>query len=154
MYQRILVPIDGSHTSECALGEAIKLAQLHQAQLKLLHVLEDMEDMEDIRYFDAENYMNYTELVKSVRKSVEKMLEKATEQVRQAGIEVEEKLLEAKGRRVSSVIVEEATQWSAELIIIGTHGRTGFNRLLLGSIAEGVLRTAHVPILLIRCEQN
>ena len=146
MYQRILVPIDGSATSNHALQEAIKFARLHHAQLKLIHVLEDMG------YYDMENYINYTELVESVRDSVKKMLANATELVRQEGVVVAEKLLEAQGKRIANVIVEEAMQWPADLIIIGTHGRSGFNRLLLGSIAEGVLRTARIPILLIRCE--
>ncbi|MCB1986453.1 MAG: universal stress protein [Burkholderiales bacterium] len=148
MYQRILVPVDGSATSNHALKEAIKFARLHHAQLKLIHVLEDMG------YFDIDNYINYTELVESVRDSVKKMLEKATELVRQEGVVVAEKLLEAQGRRVANVIADEAIQWPADLIIIGTHGRSGFNRLLLGSIAEGVLRTAKIPILLIRCEDG
>lgn len=148
MYQRILVPIDGSHTSDCALEEAIKFARIHQAKLILLHILED------VRYLDVENYMNYAQLIEPVRNSVQDMLAKSTEHARQAGVEVEKKLLEAKGRRVASVIVDEATQWPADLIVIGTHGRSGFDRLLLGSIAEGVLRMAHIPILLIRCRQD
>ena len=122
MYQRILVPIDGSLTSERALHEAIKFAQQHHAQLKLVHVLED------IHYFDIENYINYDELLKSVKESVQKLLDEATTQARHADIVVAEKLLEAKGRRIAHVIVEEAMQWPADLIIIGTHGRSGFNR--------------------------
>jgi nucleotide-binding universal stress UspA family protein len=59
-------------------------------------------------------------------------------------------MLEADGESVAGVIIAEAQRWSADLIVIGTHGRTGFNRLLFGSVAEGVLRTSPVPILLIR----
>ncbi|HQU63527.1 MAG: universal stress protein [Nitrosomonas sp.] len=146
MYQRILVPIDGSSNSERALQEAIKFAQFHHAHLMLVHVLED------IQYAEMENYINYAEILKSFKDSARKMLEKASQLVRQADVEVSEKLLVASGRRVAHVLVEEASQWPADLIIIGTHGRSGFNRLLLGSIAESVLRLSPVPVLLIRSE--
>ncbi len=102
MYQRILVPIDGSPNSERAVQEAIRLAQFHHAQLMLVHVLED------IHYFDAEGYVNYAELMQSARDSAWRMLDKAAALVRQAGVDVTEKLLEAGGHRVAHVIVEEA----------------------------------------------
>jgi len=144
MYQHILVPVDGSSTSDRALHEAIKLAQQQNARLMLVHVLED------IWYFDNENYINYAELVDSMRTGGEKMLKEAQEKVQQAGLTVETRLLEAKGERIANVIINEAKAYLADLIIIGTHGRSGFSRMLLGSIAEGVVRTAHIPVLLIR----
>ncbi|MEK7792372.1 MAG: universal stress protein [Pseudomonadota bacterium] len=144
MYQHILVPVDGSSTSDRALHEAIKFAQQQSARLMLVHVLED------IWYFDNENYINYAELVDSMRTGGEKMLKEAQEKVQQAGLTVETRLLEAKGERIANVIINEAKAYLADLIIIGTHGRSGFSRMLLGSIAEGVVRTAHIPVLLIR----
>jgi len=147
MYQHILVPIDGSATSELALQEALKFAQQQNSRLELVHVLED------IWYFDNDSLLNYAELLKSMRSSGEKILAQAQILAQQAGITVEIKLLEARGKRIANIIVEEAKRWSAELIIIGTHGRSGFSHLLLGSIAEGVVRTAHIPVLLIRCAQ-
>lgn len=147
MYQHILVPIDGSATSKLALQEALKFAQQQNARLELVHVLED------IWYFDQDNLLNYAALLESMRSSGEKILAQAQTLAQQVGITVETKLLEARGERIASIIVEEAKRWSAELIIIGTHGRSGFSRLLLGSITEGVVRTAHIPVLLIRCAQ-
>lgn len=147
MYQQILVPIDGSATSKLALQEALKFAQQQNARLELVHVLED------IWYFDQDNLLNYAALLESMRNSGEKILAQAQTLAQQVGITVETKLLEARGERIASIIVEEAKRWSAELIIIGTHGRSGFSRLLLGSITEGVVRTAHIPVLLIRCAQ-
>lgn len=144
MYQHILVPVDGSSTSDRALYEAIKFARQQNACLTVVHVLED------IWYFDNENYINYTELVDSMRTGGEKMLKDAREKVHQAGLTVETRLLEAKGERIANVIINEAKTCLADLIIIGTHGRSGFSRMLLGSIAEGVVRTAHIPVLLIR----
>ena len=144
MYQRILVPIDGSATSEYALDEAIKFAQQQNAQIELVHVLED------IGYFDNEDYLNYSELVDSMRRNGEKILKQAQNKLQQFGITVEIKLLEARGERIANVIVAEAKSNLANLIIIGTHGRSGFSRMLLGSVAESVVRAAHIPILLIR----
>ena len=144
MYQRILVPIDGSATSGRALDEAIKFAQQHNAQVEVIYVLED------ILYFDSDDYLNYAELVHSMRCSGEKILAQAQKKLQQAGIVTETKLLEARGARVANIIADEAKNNLADLIIIGTHGRSGFNRILLGSVAEGVVRTAHIPVLLIR----
>ena len=144
MYQRILVPIDGSATSERALDEAIKFAQQQNSRIELVHVLED------IWYFDNENYLNYAELVQTMRYSGEKILAQAQNKFLQAGVMVDIRLLEAQGERVANVIINEAKNSLADLIIIGTHGRSGFSRMLMGSIAEGVVRMAHTPILLIR----
>ena len=144
MYQRILVPIDGSATSERALDEAIKFAQQQNSRIELVHVLED------IWYFDNENYLNYAELVQTMRYSGEKILAQAQNKFLQAGVMVDIRLLEAQGERVANVIINEAKNRLADLIIIGTHGRSGSSRMLMGSIAEGVVRMAHIPILLIR----
>lgn len=148
MYQRILVPIDGSATSNCALAEAIKLARQHAAQVELVNVYED------ILYWVDENYINYAELQEIIRLNAEKLLTKAQAEVIQAGIPVEAKLIEAKNNRIENVIIEEAKRWQAELIVIGTHGRSGFSRLMLGSVAEGVVRSASIPVLLIRCTEK
>lgn len=144
MYQHILVPVDGSTTSDRALQEALKFASQHGAQLRLIYV------MEDILLTDNEAYFDYAVLQEVVKRNGENVLERAKTVARQAGIEAESMLLETAGERIASKIVVEAQRWPADLIIIGTHGRTGFNRLLLGSVAEGVVRTAQTPVLLIR----
>ncbi|MBS0424817.1 MAG: universal stress protein [Proteobacteria bacterium] len=144
MYQKILVPIDGSATSECALDEVIKFARQQNAHVEIVHVLED------IWYSDSESYLNYAELVQAMKYSSEKMLAQAQTKLQQAGVAVEAKLLEAHDERVANIIVDEAKNSKADLIMIGTHGRSGFSHMLLGSVAEGVARTAHIPVLLIR----
>ena len=147
MYQRILVPIDGSQTSERALHEAIKVAN-SEAQLRLVYVLVEnyLLDAEGYAYIDL------ADLQKAMRHSGERALALAAEKVRQAGATAETALLEASGERIASVIENEARHWQADLIVIGTHGRSGLNRLLLGSVAEGVVRVATVPVLLVRAE--
>ncbi len=144
MYQRILVPIDGSETSARALQEALKLVAGLPAQLLLVHVVEDLQ------FLDAEGYVNYAELRELTRQVGERELSRAKENVRQADIAVETALLDANGERIASVINAEATRWKAELIVIGTHGRSGFSHLLFGSVAEGVVRGSPIPVLLVR----
>ena len=146
MYQRIMVPVDGSETSRKALQEAIKLARQFGARLKLVHVVENA------RVFDAEGMVDYAALREIAVKGGEQILARAQEMAEQAGITVETALLEAGGDRNENVIVTEARQWLAELVVIGTHGRSGISRLLFGSVAEGVVRGATMPVLLIRGE--
>ena len=145
MYQRILVPIDGSETAGRALREAIELAD-GKAQLRLLHVVEEVYPL------DAEGYafIDYAALRDVARSSGERLLAKAGEVASQAGAAVETSLLEAEGERVANVIDADARNWPADLIVIGSHGRSGFSRLLFGSVAEGVVRGASVPVLLVR----
>lgn len=146
MYQRILVPVDGSQTSDSALHEAVRFAQQHNSMLRLVHVIEDA------RFFDAESMTNYTTLQDMARRSGEQVLARAAETVTQAGLTAETDLLEMDGQRIEDLIVDDAKRWMADLIVIGTHGRSGVSRLLFGSVAEGVVRGAHTPILLIRGE--
>jgi nucleotide-binding universal stress UspA family protein len=144
MYRHILVPVDGSSTSAHALQEALGLARQQTAELELVYV------MEDVLFLENEAYINYEEVQKSARSAGEKTLAQAQAAVRQAGMTAEQRLLEARGERIASVIIEEARRWPADLIVIGTHGRSGFSRILFGSVAEGVVRTAHIPVLLVR----
>jgi nucleotide-binding universal stress UspA family protein len=148
MYRHILVPVDGSSTSARALQEALGLARQQTAGLELVYV------MEDVLFLENEAYINYEEVQKSARSAGEKALAQAQAAVRQAGMTAEQRLLEARGERIASVIIEEARRWPADLIVIGTHGRSGFSRILFGSVAEGVVRTALIPVLLVRGSQE
>jgi nucleotide-binding universal stress UspA family protein len=142
MYQHILIPVDGSPTSERALQEALRFAQQQGAQLELVYVVENL--------LSKEGYVIYAELQEVVRSNGRKILTQARNVVQQAGMTAEIKLLEAGGKHIANVILAEAKRWSADLIVIGTHGRSGFSRLIFGSVAEGVVRTSHIPVLLIR----
>ena len=147
MYQRILVPIDGSATSERALQEAIKLAD-GKAQLRLVYVIEEVYQLDAVGF----GYIDYAALHEEVRKTGERALAQAAEKVQRSGMTAETALLEVLGRRVADVIDSDALDWKADLIVIGTHGRSGLNRLLLGSVAEDVVRGTSVPVLLVRAK--
>jgi len=147
MYQRILVPIDGSETSERALQEAIKLAA-GKARLRLIYVIEEIYPL------DAEGFafIDSSALREAARHTGERILIQAEKKALHSGAPVETALLEAGGQRIASAIDDEARRWPAELIVIGTHGRSGLSRLLMGSVADGVVRGASIPVLLVRVE--
>jgi nucleotide-binding universal stress UspA family protein len=150
MYGRILVPIDGSPTADRGLDEAITLARLNGGSIRLLHVL-------DVLVFVTgfETGATYTNTVlPALRQHCDRILTAGRERVAAAGVPVETEVAECFARRPSDVIVEQADAWPADLIVLGTHGRRGVNRALLGSDAEQVLRIAPVPVLLVRAAED
>jgi nucleotide-binding universal stress UspA family protein len=149
MYKRILVPIDGSATATAGLDEAIRLARITGAELRLLHVLDAAAYATGFE--PAAVYCN--EIVPHMKRAGERVLEEATQRVRRNGLKADSVLLETIAERVCDLVVAHAIHWDADLIVIGTHGRHGVDRLLLGSDAEQILRTAPVPVLLVRAER-
>ncbi|MFZ5556089.1 MAG: universal stress protein [Pseudomonadota bacterium] len=143
MYKKIFVPVDGSDTSNTALQEAVKLAKEQGAQLRLSHVLEPLY------HLDVEAYGDFRGVV---QRESQKLLDDAVARARQGGAEVTGAVVDSAGRRVAATIVEEAQKAGADLIVMGTHGHRGFEHLVLGSVAEGVVRRATMPVLLIRGE--
>lgn len=150
MYQRILVPIDGSATSDLGLNEAIRLAQLTYAQLRLIHVIDEMSFA-----LAVDSYGYYAgELLELLQKDGAEILEKGMATVREKGLPVDGMLYENLEKTVQQRVIAEADSWKADLIVIGTHGRRGVRRMVLGSSAEGILRTAPVPVLLVRAPEG
>ncbi|MDE2300194.1 MAG: universal stress protein [Burkholderiales bacterium] len=145
MYKRILVPIDGSDTARRGLKEAIALATQLKATLRLLHVTSDFPVM-----LEMSNTLNFDQYRAGLQQYGREQLDNAKTLAQGLGLEVETQLRDLKGGRVADAIVEEATSAGCDLIVIGTHGRRGFNRALLGSDAESVLRASPVPVLLVR----
>jgi nucleotide-binding universal stress UspA family protein len=148
MYKRILLAVDGSSTSNAALQEALDLARAGQSRLRLVHVIDSPYDYPDVMYGHVAGDLE--ELRQAWQKAGQDVVHQALAAARQARLEPESALLESAGRRVSAAIAEEAKRWGADLIVVGTHGRRGLDRFLLGSVAEGVARTAPVSVLLVR----
>ena len=146
MYDRILVPIDGSPTSERALAEAAGLARLCAATLRLLHVMDPL--MHVTGYERPEVFVR--EIEPALRKAAQDLLAKARDSVAGERVKVETALVDSVGQRVSDIILDQAATWPADLIVIGTHGRRGVDRVLMGSDAEQVARRSPVPVLLVR----
>lgn len=146
MYRRILVPVDGSTPSKLGLKHAIGLAKDQGARLRFLNVMDDSLGLSSADIPAA----NLAFLIKSVRESGERSVGEAAALARRKGLSADTSLLHGRGRHASDVILEAAKKWRADLIVMGTHGRRGLNRLLLGSDAERVLRGTSVPLLLVR----
>ena len=150
MYQRILVPIDGGPTSQRGLAEAIGLARRTGARMRLINVVDTVS-----LAMQADAAAGTAgDMIPLMREGGQKILATARAQVEAAGIGVDTVLRDGFAARVCDLVVDEATAWSADLIVIGTHGRHGAARLLLGSDAERILRLAPVPVLLVRARQR
>lgn len=145
MYSRILVPVDGSSCSLRGLTEALKLAKASQARVKLVHVVDELISEPALAPTEY-----HERLVESMRETGKATLAQVQAIASNQGTEVDVELLETIGGRASDCVVDAATKWHADLIVMGTHGRRGMSRLTMGSDAELVVRSAPVPVLLVR----
>jgi nucleotide-binding universal stress UspA family protein len=145
MYGRILVPVDGSEAAWRGLDEAVRLAKVLGSAVRLLTVVDDLPA---IAIPQAAAFSR--QLLEALRARGEEILANAREAARHQGLAVDTRLAEIVDRAAGVVIVGEAEKWPADLIVLGTHGRRGLRRLVLGSDAEYVVRAASVPVLLVR----
>jgi len=145
MYGRILVPVDGSETSMGGLNEAIKIAESQAGAICLVHIVNEF--IFDYSYSPAAYAGNVIDALRERGKSI---LADTAALVRKHGLEPVTVLLESIGGPAADLIVAQAAEFHADLIVMGTHGRRGFRRLTLGSDAEQVVRMSPVPVLLIR----
>jgi nucleotide-binding universal stress UspA family protein len=150
VYGKILVPVDGSSGGNNALEHAASLANLCKAQVRVLHVLDVLayaNGFESSAIFADEVWP-------AMLASGHNILDEAQQKLQGFGVEVQGKLEQCDGRRVSQIIVDHAKEWGADLIVMGTHGRRGFNRLMMGSDAELVARIAPIPVLLVKPDRT
>lgn len=149
MYKKIIVPIDGSRTSSLALDEAIHLGAHLHSTIDIIHIVHTMEDdliPVDNKTSASENaYQQWTSQGKSV-------LEYARQQLAKANLKGDLLLVEnLKNRKeIAEAILKAARQQHAELIIIGSHGNTGFREHTLGRVAQKLLDQGEFPVWLIR----
>lgn len=145
-YKRILVPVDGSATSRLGLREALGLAKSQGARLQLVHVV----DHQYMVTSGAEMGVYATDLSASLKQAGRRLLDNAEALVKRQGLTCSSVLLETAAGPAADRIVRQARKWGADLIVMGTHGRRGIRRLVMGSDAEQVLRASPVPVLLVR----
>jgi nucleotide-binding universal stress UspA family protein len=126
MYKRVLVPVDGSEIADRALDEAINLTKGHPVEMKIVFIGNDDESSHEV-------------------------IEVAMTRAVNAGLNPESGLLgKFETEEIADVILQEATEWAADLIVMGTHGRRGMAHMFLGSVAEGVIRASPIPVLVVR----
>ena len=146
MYQRLLVALDSTATSRLALEHAAALGRLSGATVVLLHVLESFRHVSG---FESPK-VYAEEVLPRMRAAGRELLDEAAAPLREQGIEVETVLLEGSDERVAELIARRAEEAGVDMVILGTHGRRGVNRLLLGSQANSVITHSAIPVLVVR----
>lgn len=144
-FQRLLVPVDGSPTSNKALVAALQTARDSGGTVRLVHVVDELTYLS--------GFEDSTILLEEVRRGGQRVLTAALEMAKAAGAPAETQLIDRPGERLGECIARDARDWRADLIVVGTHGRRGIARVLLGSGAEQAIRLAPVPVLVIRGEE-
>jgi nucleotide-binding universal stress UspA family protein len=147
-YRRILVAVDGSAPSSKGLREAIRLAKAEGATLFIVHVVDEYPALAALDGMMAG--APGADLVPALREGGKRVLAKAKAVAQKNRLSAKTILREMLSGPAAYPIVREARKVGADLIVLGTHGRRGVRRLMLGSDAEQVVRTASVPVLLVR----
>jgi nucleotide-binding universal stress UspA family protein len=140
--QHVLVPIDFSATADRALAYAIALGQQLQVRLTLLHVL----DLTPVTVDEMPPGMTATYL-DDLETDAQYLLQASRERVQSVGLQAESLLVQG---TATQTIIDTAGEQGVDLIIMGTHGRTGLAHVLLGSVAEHVVRQGPCPVLVVR----
>ena len=152
MYKRILVSLDGSATSNKALAAALELGSSSAGSLaiRLIHVLDEMAYFTGLDPYAGQTYS----AVHVMRQAGEKILAEGLVICKSAGVQADTVLVDRLGARLAETVAETARKWPASLVVVGTHGRKGVGRMLMGSGAEQIIRMAPCPVLVIRGEHT
>lgn len=147
MFKKILVPVDGSDTSEAGLKTAMGMARDSGGMLFILHVIDEHVLLQTADYMGGSYY---EETIDALKEAGRRVLAKACAKVEKAGVPYKAISVETVEGGVASLILAQARKSKADVIVMGTHGRRGLSRMVMGSDAEGVVREANVPVLLVR----
>jgi nucleotide-binding universal stress UspA family protein len=146
--RRILHPSDFSAASRPAFARAVDMAKGGGAELLLLHVLSPVGPLFGEGYVSAQTY---NEIERSARLTAQKRLDALVTRARKTGVRAKTLLVDGAPH---VEIVRAARSKAVDMIIMGTHGRGGFARLFLGSVAGRVVATAPCPVLTVRGSRN
>ena len=119
-FQKILVPVDGSSTSNKALDYALKLAQEDHSQVRALHAIDELS------YLSSYEYSG--ELMATARKNGTQVLQNAVLAAQALNVPTDTRLVDLPGQRLGQTVADEAASWGADLVVVGTHGRRGVGR--------------------------
>ncbi|MFB6134511.1 MAG: universal stress protein [Halanaeroarchaeum sp.] len=144
MYEHLLVPTDGSPESFVAIEEGADLAAALDAELTALYVV-------DTRDYSTLPESKWRTIVEDLEAEGERALEEATRRAQKRGVAIETRL--DRGVPHESIL-QAGEEIGADLLVMSTHGRTGIDRFLLGSVTEKVIRSTTVPVLVIRAESD
>lgn len=140
----ILCPVDFSEASNNAIRYASELARSMGSKVYLLNVVEP-------RAMAADMALNYIPVEEELEKAAEEDLQPILRQVLDAGITAQAEVMIG---NPADVILQQAADWDVNLLIMGSHGKTGLSRLLMGSVAEAVVRRAACPVLIVKAKEK
>ncbi len=150
MYKKILVAVDGSESSRRALSEAVRLAALVEGEVRAVYVIDEPA------VFAAAGYFDPAALHQAMEEEAANVLAQAQAAMQAAGVKGDTKIIESidAGSDVASSLQHAVHEYGAELAVLGTHGRRGVRRMMIGSVAERYLRISSCPVLLIRADDS
>jgi nucleotide-binding universal stress UspA family protein len=148
MYRRIMVPLDGSKMAECVIPHVETVAKLTNASVELVHVIEPVElptrgglalSVDDLKQIEEHS-----------KQEAESYLREIVRRLKSAGIRPHSKLLTGKA---ADSLVDYIQENKFDLIIMATHGRSGISRWFWGSVADKILYSSKIPVLLVRSQE-
>ena len=143
-FKRILVPCDGSEVSNRALVSALQIARDGGGRVRVLHVLDQID------YLAGGYEYAGAAVLEELQRQSRKVLEDAAAICQSAGVPYDTVLVDEPGSRLGDKVADQALTWDADLVVVGTHGRKGLSRAILGSGAEQIVRFAPVSVLVVR----
>lgn len=144
--KRVMIALDSSECSDAALNEGCRFAQSIRASVKLIHVFES-----PVLAYASPELMSYpVDIIEESRQAARHSLEHAVQKARALGLEVESECIEQSNTRVHQAIIDAGMH--ADITVMATHGRRGFDKMLLGSVTERVLRHSTQPQLVCHCQ--
>ena len=152
MYKRILVTVDGSATSNKALVAALEMASYSggRSVIRLIHVLDELVYLPGLDPHAGQ----FGSAIRVMREAAEKVLADGLAIVQSAGVQGDTVLVDRLGAHLAETVAAQAKDWNASLLVVGTHGRRGVGRMLMGSGAEQIIRLAPCPVLVVRSAEG
>lgn len=150
MYRDIVLAVDNSPSSRRAIQEAVRMAAAAKAMVHAVYVVDKSA------LFNYGGYYDPRELLDALRADGKDALEQARQALAAAGVRSEEELIETENLadHVENALQRHAERCRADLVVMGTHGRRGVQRLVLGSVAERFLRFSTCPVMLVRAQEG
>ena len=148
MYQRIMVAIDDSFATSNVLATAIEMAKLSAASLAICHAVDETLFAQKMGEIMLSNSVSAIE--NNLRGEAKAFLEQAAEVARAAGVAVETRLIASEAKQVADMLAEAASEWRADLLVVGSHGKRGLDRFFVGSVAGRLVQKARTSLLLVR----
>lgn len=145
-YRRILVPFDGSESAARALEEAVAIAGMTHASLRLLAVFDPLKH---VNGFEPGAVIVLDE-IESARARLAGLLARSLADLRTRVPQADSHVVDGDGVDLPWLVAAEAASWGADLVVVGTRGLRGIDRLMLGSVAEDIVRRSDVPVMLVR----